>query len=112
VAWQFAVAASCSSGRGADGLLVLAAADAPATSSWTGTFVSRAREVTSAVASDQAAGSVSSRRARAGSPTVAIEDEATARGVVRLVEELEETDDVQDVYATSTSPVVLEAVAS
>jgi YebC/PmpR family DNA-binding regulatory protein len=45
--------------------------------------------------------------------TVAIEDEATARKVVRLVESLEESDDVQDVYANFDIPErVLEAVAS
>jgi YebC/PmpR family DNA-binding regulatory protein len=45
--------------------------------------------------------------------TVAIEDEATAKQVVRLVEGLEESDDVQDVYANFDIPEqVLEAVAS
>jgi transcriptional/translational regulatory protein YebC/TACO1 len=45
--------------------------------------------------------------------TVAIADEATARRVLRLVEGLEETDDVQDVYANFDIPEdVLEAVAS
>jgi YebC/PmpR family DNA-binding regulatory protein len=45
--------------------------------------------------------------------TVAISDETTARRVVRLVESLEETDDVQDVYANFDIPeAVLEAVAS
>jgi len=45
--------------------------------------------------------------------TVAIEDEATAKKVVRLVEGLEESDDVQDVYANFDIPErVLEAVAS
>jgi YebC/PmpR family DNA-binding regulatory protein len=44
--------------------------------------------------------------------TVAIEDEATAKKVVRLVEGLEESDDVQDVYANFDIPErVLEAVA-
>ena len=45
--------------------------------------------------------------------TVAIEDEATARRVVHLVEGLEENDDVQEVYANFDIPErVLEAVAS
>jgi YebC/PmpR family DNA-binding regulatory protein len=45
--------------------------------------------------------------------TVAIFDEATARSVVRLVEGLEEADDVQDVYANFDIPeTVLELVAS
>jgi YebC/PmpR family DNA-binding regulatory protein len=45
--------------------------------------------------------------------TVAIEDEATARRVMKLVEGLEETEDVQDVYANFDIPeAVLEAVAS
>jgi YebC/PmpR family DNA-binding regulatory protein len=45
--------------------------------------------------------------------TVAIEDETTAKKVVRLVEGLEESDDVQDVYANFDIPErVLEAVAS
>jgi YebC/PmpR family DNA-binding regulatory protein len=45
--------------------------------------------------------------------TVAIEDESTAREVLRLVEGLEESDDVQDVYANFDIPeTVLESVAS
>jgi YebC/PmpR family DNA-binding regulatory protein len=45
--------------------------------------------------------------------TVAIVDESTARKVLRLVEGLEESDDVQDVYANFDIPeTVLEAVAS
>ena len=45
--------------------------------------------------------------------TVAIADESTARQVLRLVEGLEESDDVQDVYANFDIPeTVLEAVAS
>jgi YebC/PmpR family DNA-binding regulatory protein len=44
--------------------------------------------------------------------TVAIEDESTAKQVVRLVEGLEDQDDVQDVYANFDIPeAVLEAVA-
>ena len=45
--------------------------------------------------------------------TVAIADESTARRVLRLVEGLEEADDVQDVYANFDIPEgVLEVVAS
>jgi YebC/PmpR family DNA-binding regulatory protein len=45
--------------------------------------------------------------------TVAIDDERIARQVLRLVEGLEESDDVQDVYANFDIPeTVLEAVAS
>ena len=44
--------------------------------------------------------------------TVAVEDEATAKRLVRLIDELEELDDVQDVYANFDIPEqVLEAVA-
>ena len=44
--------------------------------------------------------------------TIAIADESTAKQVVRLVEGLEENDDVQDVYANFDIPeAVLEAVA-
>jgi transcriptional/translational regulatory protein YebC/TACO1 len=45
--------------------------------------------------------------------TVAVADESTARKIVRLVEGLEDTDDVQDVYANFDIPEdVLETVAS
>ena len=45
--------------------------------------------------------------------TVAISDESAARKIVRLVEGLEDADDVQDVYANFDIPeVVLEALAS
>jgi YebC/PmpR family DNA-binding regulatory protein len=45
--------------------------------------------------------------------TVAVVDESTARRIVRLVEGLEDTEDVQDVYANFDIPEeVLEAVAS
>jgi YebC/PmpR family DNA-binding regulatory protein len=44
--------------------------------------------------------------------TVAVEDEVTARQVMRLIDALEENDDVQDVYANFDIPErVLEAVA-
>jgi transcriptional/translational regulatory protein YebC/TACO1 len=45
--------------------------------------------------------------------TVPIADESTAKKVVRLVDELEDADDVQDVYANfDISEAILEAVAS
>jgi YebC/PmpR family DNA-binding regulatory protein len=45
--------------------------------------------------------------------TVAVPDEAVAKRIVRLVEGLEDNDDVQDVYANFDIPVdVLEAVAT
>jgi YebC/PmpR family DNA-binding regulatory protein len=45
--------------------------------------------------------------------TVAVSDESTARRIVNLVEGLEESEDVQDVYANFDIPeAVLEAVAS
>ena len=45
--------------------------------------------------------------------TIAIEGESTARALLRLIEGLEESDDVQDVYANFDIPEnVLEAVAS
>jgi transcriptional/translational regulatory protein YebC/TACO1 len=45
--------------------------------------------------------------------TVAVADESAARKIVRLVEGLEDTEDVQDVYANFDIPEdVLETVAS
>ena len=45
--------------------------------------------------------------------TVAVADESTRTQIVRLVEGLEDTEDVQDVYANFDIPeAVLEAVAS
>jgi transcriptional/translational regulatory protein YebC/TACO1 len=44
--------------------------------------------------------------------TVEVEDEVTARKILRLMDALEENDDVQDVYANFDIPErVLEAVA-
>jgi YebC/PmpR family DNA-binding regulatory protein len=44
--------------------------------------------------------------------TIAVEDEATAKKILRLIDDLEENDDVQDVYANFDIPErVLEAVA-
>ncbi len=44
--------------------------------------------------------------------TVSIDDEAKARQVMRLIDALEDNDDVQDVYANFDIPErVLEAVA-
>ena len=45
--------------------------------------------------------------------TVVVEDESAAKRVMRLIEDLEDNDDVQDVYANFDIPDrVLEAVAS
>ena len=45
--------------------------------------------------------------------TVSIEDETTARKVLKLIDSLEELDDVQDVYANFDIPErVLETVAA
>jgi transcriptional/translational regulatory protein YebC/TACO1 len=45
--------------------------------------------------------------------TVEVADEASAKKVVRLIDALEESDDVQDVFANFDIPEqVLEAVAS
>ena len=44
--------------------------------------------------------------------TVEVEDESTAKKVLKLIDALEENDDVQDVYANFDIPErVLEAVA-
>ena len=44
--------------------------------------------------------------------TVEVEDEASAKKLIRLIEALEDNDDVQDVYANFDIPEqVLEAVA-
>jgi YebC/PmpR family DNA-binding regulatory protein len=51
--------------------------------------------------------------ARVPTTTVTIEDEAAARKILRLMDALEETDDVQDVFANFDIPeAVLETVAS
>jgi transcriptional/translational regulatory protein YebC/TACO1 len=45
--------------------------------------------------------------------TVELEDESAAKKVLRLIDQLEESDDVQDVFANFDIPErVLEAVAS
>ena len=47
-----------------------------------------------------------------GLVTVAVEDESEAKKILRLIDQLEENDDVQDVYANFDIPErVLEAVA-
>jgi len=121
VAWQF-------ERRGvllvtADGIdedeLVLTAADAGADDverDGTSFVVSSAPDELSAVrASLEAAGFALESVGLSMVPktTVAIGDESTAKQVVRLVEGLEDSDDVQDVYANFDIPEeVLEAVAS
>jgi YebC/PmpR family DNA-binding regulatory protein len=121
VAWQFerrglVVVAADDADEEA---LLLTAADAGAddVSLDGSTFeVSSAPESLSAVrAALEAAGfrAESAELAMIPKTTVAIGDEATARKVLRLVEGLEEADDVQDVYANFDIPeAVLETVAS
>ena len=121
VAWQFdrrGVVLVAAEGVDED-TLVLAAADAGADDvelDGTSYVVSSAPETTSAVreAMEEAGFPVESAElAMIPKTTVAIEDEATARRVMQLVEGLEETEDVQDVYANFDIPeTVLEAVAS
>jgi YebC/PmpR family DNA-binding regulatory protein len=121
VAWQFdrrGVVLVDASGVDEEEL-VLAAADAGADDvdlDGSSYVISSAPEATSAVREAlQAAGFAveSAELAMIPKTTVAIQDEATARRVMKLVEGLEETDDVQDVYANFDIPeAVLEAVAS
>ena len=121
VAWQFdrrGVVLVSADGADEDDL-VLVAADAGADDveqEGSSFVVSCAPEATSTVRDAlEAAGFTveSSELAMVPKTTVAIEDEPTARRVVKLVEGLEETDDVQDVYANFDIPeAVLEAVAS
>ena len=121
VAWQFdrrGVVLVAAAGTDEDAL-VLAAADAGADDvelDGSTYVVSSAPEATSIVREAiEAAGFAveSAELAMVAKTTVAIADEATARRVLRLVEGLEETDDVQDVYANFDIPEdVLETVAS
>ena len=99
--------------------LVLAAADAGADDVERdgATFVvsSSPDELTAVRAALEAAGFTleSAGLAMVPKTTVAIGDESTAKQVVRLVEGLEEFDDVQDVYANFDIPeAVLEAVVA
>jgi YebC/PmpR family DNA-binding regulatory protein len=121
VAWQFdrrgvvLVAASAVD----EEELVLAAADAGADDvdlDGSSYVISSPPEATSAVraALEEAGFSIESAElAMVPKTTVAIADESVARRVMKLVEGLEETDDVQDVYANFDIPeAVLEAVAS
>ncbi len=121
VAWQFERRGLVLvSAEGADEeALLLAAADAGAddVSSDGSTFeVSSAPESLAAVrAALEEAGfrAESAELAMVPKATVAIADEPTARKVLRLVEGLEEADDVQDVYANFDIPeAMLETVAS
>jgi YebC/PmpR family DNA-binding regulatory protein len=121
VAWQFdrrGVVLVSAAGADEDGLL-LAAADGGADDVELdgSTFqVSCAPEALSAVRETvEAAGFTveSAELSMIPKTTVAIGEEAVARQVIRLVEGLEENDDVQDVYANFDIPErVLEAVAS
>jgi len=121
VAWQFErLGVVVVSADGADEEeLLLAAADAGADDVQPdgSTFqVTSAPEELAAVreAVEQAGFSVESAELQlVPKTTVAIDDEAKARQVMRLVDALEENDDVQDVYANFDIPErVLEAVAT
>jgi len=121
VAWQFdrrGVVLVAASGVDEDEL-VLVAADAGADDvelDGSSYVVSSAPEATSTVrgALEGAGFAVESAElAMIPKTTVAIVDEATARRVMKLVESLEETEDVQDVYANFDIPgAMLEAVVS
>ena len=121
VAWQFerrGVVLVAAEGADEDAL-VLAAAEAGADDvelDGSSFVVTSAPEATSAVREAIEAGGFaieSVELAMVPKTTVAVSDESTARRIVRLVEGLEETEDVQDVYANFDIPeAVLEAVAS
>jgi YebC/PmpR family DNA-binding regulatory protein len=121
VAWQFerkGVVLLASAGVDEDDL-VLAVADAGAEDvSLDGSsfVVTSAPEALSAVraAIEQAGFTIESvELAMVPKVSVAVGDESTARKLVRLVEGLEEADDVQDVYANFDIPeAVLEAVVA
>jgi len=121
VAWQFerrGVVLAASKGADEEELL-LAAADAGADDvelEGSSFVISSPPEALSAVRQAvEAAGFTveSAELAMVPKATVAISDEAIARKVLRLVEGLEESDDVQDVYVNVDIPeAVLEAVAS
>jgi YebC/PmpR family DNA-binding regulatory protein len=121
VAWQFerrGVVLVTAAGVDEDEL-VLAAADAGADDvelDGSSYLISSAPEATSSVREAvHAAGFPveSAELAMVPKTTVAIADEATARRVLKLVEGLEDTEDVQDVYANFDIPeAVLETVAS
>jgi YebC/PmpR family DNA-binding regulatory protein len=121
VAWQFerrGVVLVAADGADED-LLVMAAAEAGADdveldgSSFVVTcapeLLSRAREALE----DTGFAVESVELAMVPKTTVAVSDESTARRIMNLVEGLEETEDVHDVYANFDIPeAVLEAVAS
>ena len=121
VAWQFerrGVVLVAAAGADEDAL-VLAAAEAGADDvelDGSSFVVTSAPEVVAPVrrALDEAGFAVESvDLAMVPKTTVAVSDESTARRIMNLVEGLEETEDVQDVYANFDIPeAVLEAVAS
>ena len=121
VAWQFerrGVVLVSADGADEDAL-VLAAAEAGADDvelDGSSFVVTSAPEVVTPVreALDEAGFAVESVDvAMVPKTTVAVSDESTARRIMNLVEGLEETEDVQDVYANFDIPeAVLEAVAS
>jgi YebC/PmpR family DNA-binding regulatory protein len=121
VAWQFerrAVVLVAGGGVDEDELL-LAAADAgaddvePDGSSFVVTGPPEALSAVREAVEEAGFAIESAELAMLPKATVAIEAESTARALLRLIEGLEESDDVQDVYANFDIPErVLEAVAS
>ena len=121
VAWQFerrGVILVAADGADEDELVLLAAdAGADDVALDGSTFVvTSAPEATSAVREALEGGGLaidSVELAMVPKTTVSVSDESTARRIVRLVEGLEDTEDVQEVYANFDIPeAVLEAVAS
>jgi YebC/PmpR family DNA-binding regulatory protein len=121
VAWQFERRGVILVGAaGADeDELVLVAADAGADdvsldgSTFVVTTSTDAMSVVRAALEDAGVSVDSVELAMVPKTTVAVADESTARKILRLVEGLEETEDVQEVYANFDIPeAVLEAVAS
>ena len=121
VAWQFERrGVVLVSGDGADeDDLVLVAADAGAddverdASSFVVTTAPEALRAVRAALESGGFAIESVELAMVPKTTVAVADESTARKIVRLVEGLEDTEDVQDVYANFDIPEdVLETVAS
>jgi YebC/PmpR family DNA-binding regulatory protein len=118
VAWQFERRGVVVVTGGDEDELFLAAADAGAedvSADGDGFVVTSAPEHLSAVRQAiEAAGFTieSAELAMVPKTTVAVSDESTARTVLRLIEALEDDDDVQEVYANFDIPeAVLEAVA-
>jgi len=121
VAWQFERrgVVLVAAGNADEDELVLAAADAGAEdveldgSSFVVTSAPEALSAVRAALADSGYTVESVELAMVPKSTVAVSDESSARRIMNLVEGLEDTEDVQDVYANFDIPeAVLEAVAS